>query len=391
MVHRVFRLSISPERAPEVRRVVDFDGRDSLHDVHCVIQRELELDDDHLYAFYLSGKYFDQASEHGVARDSPRDSQRSLLFRLGLSAGQQLAYLFDFGDEHRHAVTVVSITDTEAPLDEPVLVESVGAAPAQYGDDDEEPFELPAHLTVVLPLAENVLALSDRLDVLYEEEDAKHAATGDAEPTGTPEPTASLLAELAKAALELATVLEEDEEALLDLDEWSGERELLPILLQLPLALMIAGQLESALAVARVFAFVAAESFNADVAIILAESGEHDEALAQLEANRTQFPKSFLTVLKSGTAYEALANATAAEAAYREALLLAEDREEQEEALAQLTGFLEEMGRTDELDELLSPLLDAEPPMAAKQVVAVGRNDPCPCGSGKKYKKCHGV
>ena len=29
-----------------------------------------------------------------------------------------------------------------------------------------------------------------------------------------------------------------------------------------------------------------------------------------------------------------------------------------------------------------------------KQVVAgqkVGRNDPCPCGSGKKYKKCHGT
>jgi preprotein translocase subunit SecA len=21
----------------------------------------------------------------------------------------------------------------------------------------------------------------------------------------------------------------------------------------------------------------------------------------------------------------------------------------------------------------------------------VGRNDPCPCGSGKKYKQCHGV
>jgi preprotein translocase subunit SecA len=23
-------------------------------------------------------------------------------------------------------------------------------------------------------------------------------------------------------------------------------------------------------------------------------------------------------------------------------------------------------------------------------VATVGRNDPCPCGSGKKYKKCHG-
>jgi preprotein translocase subunit SecA len=24
-------------------------------------------------------------------------------------------------------------------------------------------------------------------------------------------------------------------------------------------------------------------------------------------------------------------------------------------------------------------------------VARVGRNDPCPCGSGKKYKKCHGA
>ena len=25
------------------------------------------------------------------------------------------------------------------------------------------------------------------------------------------------------------------------------------------------------------------------------------------------------------------------------------------------------------------------------KVPKVGRNDPCPCGSGKKYKKCHGA
>ncbi|HJR16513.1 MAG TPA: SEC-C metal-binding domain-containing protein [Gemmatimonadales bacterium] len=28
---------------------------------------------------------------------------------------------------------------------------------------------------------------------------------------------------------------------------------------------------------------------------------------------------------------------------------------------------------------------------ATAEVPEVGRNDPCPCGSGKKYKKCHGV
>jgi preprotein translocase subunit SecA len=34
------------------------------------------------------------------------------------------------------------------------------------------------------------------------------------------------------------------------------------------------------------------------------------------------------------------------------------------------------------------------PPAAAPPFVRaggkVGRNDPCPCGSGKKYKQCHG-
>jgi SEC-C motif len=41
---------------------------------------------------------------------------------------------------------------------------------------------------------------------------------------------------------------------------------------------------------------------------------------------------------------------------------------------------------------------DAEPPVPDSSVAPrtapghpkVGRNDPCPCGSGKKYKKCHG-
>jgi preprotein translocase subunit SecA len=31
------------------------------------------------------------------------------------------------------------------------------------------------------------------------------------------------------------------------------------------------------------------------------------------------------------------------------------------------------------------------PPGRAAPVAKVGRNDPCPCGSGRKYKKCHGA
>ena len=35
-----------------------------------------------------------------------------------------------------------------------------------------------------------------------------------------------------------------------------------------------------------------------------------------------------------------------------------------------------------------SPILN--PAQQHKSENQAGRNDPCPCGSGKKYKKCHG-
>jgi preprotein translocase subunit SecA len=34
---------------------------------------------------------------------------------------------------------------------------------------------------------------------------------------------------------------------------------------------------------------------------------------------------------------------------------------------------------------------DAEVKTVRRDEPKVGRNDPCPCGSGKKYKKCHGA
>ena len=29
--------------------------------------------------------------------------------------------------------------------------------------------------------------------------------------------------------------------------------------------------------------------------------------------------------------------------------------------------------------------------LAVREVRKVGRNEPCPCGSGRKYKHCHGA
>ena len=33
---------------------------------------------------------------------------------------------------------------------------------------------------------------------------------------------------------------------------------------------------------------------------------------------------------------------------------------------------------------------EAKKPQPARATQKIGRNDPCPCGSGKKYKHCHG-
>ena len=62
---------------------------------------------------------------------------------------------------------------------------------------------------------------------------------------------------------------------------------------------------------------------------------------------------------------------------------------------ANLPGFAREMERRQQrqqqnLQYQTGPA-QAEAPKPVRAGAKVGRNDPCPCGSGKKYKKCHGA
>ncbi|HEY1424578.1 MAG TPA: preprotein translocase subunit SecA [Candidatus Acidoferrum sp.] len=66
-----------------------------------------------------------------------------------------------------------------------------------------------------------------------------------------------------------------------------------------------------------------------------------------------------------------------------------------DEPPAQLPAFAREMERKQQRQEkemqYQSGTAQAEAPKPVRAGAKVGRNDPCPCGSGKKYKKCHGV
>ncbi|MDD5156278.1 MAG: SEC-C metal-binding domain-containing protein, partial [Candidatus Omnitrophica bacterium] len=50
----------------------------------------------------------------------------------------------------------------------------------------------------------------------------------------------------------------------------------------------------------------------------------------------------------------------------------------------------ESPSRTEEYPGIEAPSAKSGVPAQKISQPKVGRNDPCPCGSGKKYKKCHG-
>ncbi len=67
----------------------------------------------------------------------------------------------------------------------------------------------------------------------------------------------------------------------------------------------------------------------------------------------------------------------------------------EEAAAPALPAFAKEMERKQQRAEkemqYQAGAAQAEAPKPVRAGAKVGRNDPCPCGSGKKYKKCHGV
>ena len=386
MAHRIYRLSLSPEDLPGVRRVLDFDGRSTLADVHAQIAEFYKLDDsDHMYAFFASGRYWDKDSAYFDPRTEGRRTDRARLFRLNLTPGKSLAYLLNFGLEQRFTVTVVDVRDVEEPLSEPVLVESVGevvdaASEPDEADVDDEEAEDPPELAPLVALAEAFLDAHDQLDEL------------EGAPEDAPDRSAPILVESADLALALLSALAQDSALFFRLDEWLLERSLSVRLLDLPIELSHVGEFERGVALARGLVFVDRELMLGDLAIILAKAGRGEEALAQIAKNLDAAEDAALVEAKAGETYRALGDLPAAEAYFRRSLVEAKTPNERMQALIRIAGCLIDQGRNAEANEIMQQTrrLDGELDAQANPP-AVGRNEPCPCGSGKKYKKCHGA
>jgi len=390
----VYRLRIRPERAPDVWRVFEFSARHTLHDVHNAIQRAFKLDDDHLYAFYRSGKHWDRASE--VAHE---DADRVRLFQLGLAPGKRFSYVFDFGDELWHQLEVVAVSESESALEEPLLVEAVGAAPPQYEHLESDALPSP-DVNELLPLASELVGLLA------------------SEPDLATDAGLQSLRSAHRVAVDLTDRLEADAARFWAMEE-ASDGELLGLLLELPLVLARAGMVDEGDELALALSFVDPAHFLADRAILLAEAGQRETALSQVRENLQSMGDDAWVEVKAGNVYALLGEAAEAEARFRAVLERAPDDATRAAARVHLLVLLRSQHREAEIaaletaerlrieeqqrieeqlrthDSLAEPVaLEApwrSPDTTYRLGPKVGRNDPCPCGSRKKHKKCCGA
>lgn len=391
---KAYRFQVDLEWEEEVRRTIEIRGDETLHGLHDAIQAAFDWDDDHLYAFFLSGRYWDKKTQYVSPRESNDDfgkwleggvktrrANQASIDSLDLSVGRIIAYIFDFGDEWRHRLKLLDIHEVEAGVQYPRIIERHGEAPEQYPgwDDEEETPELSEQevlekLGDLAPLARKVAAAVGRTD----------------EENLGPEQ----IREQYVVAMELHEAIR-SEPSRLELFQAYVDFQLMDWLIPMPAVLAHAKLIDEAARMSLAWAEIAeAENFLGDRAILLAEAGRRDEALEQARQNLEKFPENIWVWIKAGDVHAALKDHAAAEVQYRRCLAMADDERDHRTILERLAPVLREAGKTEEADALEAEQRRREQERMARwmpverQTPKIGRNDPCPCGSGKKHKKC---
>ncbi len=133
-----YRIKVSLQWNRRVWRVIEILAHQTLEDLHLGIQRAFGWDNDHLYAFFMSGRAWDRLTEieGPFGEAEPPTADEVTLAELGLSPGQKFLYIFDFGDELRHDIEVIESFPLPARGKFPRISERHGKAPAQYREWD---------------------------------------------------------------------------------------------------------------------------------------------------------------------------------------------------------------------------------------------------------------
>ena len=135
---QTYRFKVSYRGADDVWFLIETSAKHTLDDLHSAIIDAADFDDDHLHAFYLSGRAWDKETEYG--HEDARYSSAISIRKLALRLKQRILYIFDFGDQHEFDVQLIE-TSSEPPremLARPRVIEQHGEMPPQYPDWDDE-------------------------------------------------------------------------------------------------------------------------------------------------------------------------------------------------------------------------------------------------------------
>ena len=139
----------APTRATEIWREIEVAANQTLADLGNAIPLAFDFDDPHLWAFFLSGKPWDRATEYALQSEAdlaggrrPRTAGRVQIREVpfpGATGKKEFLFLFDYGDEWHFGVKLRRVTEQVEPgAQYPRLVARQGEAPPQYPDPDDE-------------------------------------------------------------------------------------------------------------------------------------------------------------------------------------------------------------------------------------------------------------
>jgi hypothetical protein len=127
-----------------VARRIRIGGDKTLHELHVLVRRAFDREEDEPYEFMFGAPYEIDARRFTgglvAAPDDPEDAWETQLISLDtleLSEGQVFGYLFDFGEEWVHRVSVLSVSKETSYAVHARVVERMGSSPPQYPDIDE--------------------------------------------------------------------------------------------------------------------------------------------------------------------------------------------------------------------------------------------------------------
>lgn len=129
----VFKVSL----AKNLWRRIKVYANHTLLDLHHAIQDAYKFDDDHLYSFFMDGKLWSYECFNSLYDEKGPYVNDVRIGELGLSVGQNILYLFDFGDMWRFRVELEEIRAEGDKPRNPKIIEKKGKAPEQYGYYEE--------------------------------------------------------------------------------------------------------------------------------------------------------------------------------------------------------------------------------------------------------------